>query len=274
MDQKLITARIRDLISRAGMTLEQAAHAMGFARASSIQRYVTDGDYKKDFISADLATKLEGAICGKGSPPITRSEIWALAAPQVSSLVASFDPDGPQQPDFDPDWDNISGAGVIDGQLKYDARFDGGMPEVAATPGLGHGTIDDGRAAQLSTGGIATGHPVLNEWVIPSSYVRSALDASPGQIMIMPVIGHSMEPVLKSNDRVLVDISQNAWVGDAVYVIDDGDTVLRAKTIKKVTASNPPKYRIISEASPEDVETLGGDQFKIVGRVVGRFTKM
>lgn len=83
-----------------------------------------------------------------------------------------------------------------------------------------------------------------------------------------------MEPMLKANDRVLVDISQNTWLGDAVYVIDDGDTVLRAKTIKKVTASNPPQYRIVSEAAPEEVEVLTADQFKIVGRVVGRFTRM
>ncbi|MXN46087.1 helix-turn-helix domain-containing protein [Shinella kummerowiae] len=213
-----------------------------------------------------LETTVDWLLSGTGTPPAKQPKR------KKETLVSSYDPDKVER-DSDPDWDG-TGAGVIDGRLSYSPKLPGGMPETAASPGMGLGRIDDGRAARLVTGGIATGHPVLNEWVIPPSYVRNALDASPSQVMIMPVIGHSMEPMLKANDRVLVDISQNAWVGDAVYVIDDGDTVLRAKTVKKVTASTPPQYRIVSEAAPEEVEILNADQFKIVGRVVGRFTRM
>ncbi len=203
---------------------------------------------------------------------VDANDLMLNRPPPKGKLVESFDPDQ-SEPEFDPDWQE-QGAALVDGKLAYERKFEGGSPEVAATPGLGLGRIDDDRAARVVSNGIATGHPVLNEWVIPPSYIRNALDATPSQILVMPVIGHSMEPLLKSNDRVLVDISQNTWVGDAVYVIDDGDTVLRAKTIKKVTASKPAEYRIISEASPDDIEILGADKFRIVGRVVGRFTRM
>lgn len=189
------------------------------------------------------------------------------------ALVSSYDPDGAHE-HVDPDWDG-NGAGVIDGRLSYSPKLPGGMPETAASPGMGLGRVDDDRAAHLVTGGIATGHPVINEWVIPPSYVRNALDAAPSQVMIMPVIGHSMEPILKTNDRVLVDISQNVWVGDAVYIIDDGDGVMQAKTIRKVMSSSPPSFEIISEANPDDKSVVRRhDQFRIVGRVVGRFTRM
>lgn len=59
--------------------MDELAKAMGYARASSIQRYLTDGDYKKKFISADLAEKFEAALSGKGTPPINPDEIWEMA---------------------------------------------------------------------------------------------------------------------------------------------------------------------------------------------------
>lgn len=188
-------------------------------------------------------------------------------------LIESFSPEDPD-PEFDPDWEERSGAAIVDGILRFTGNIPGSQPELAAHAGAGLGKLDDQRDGRVNHGGIVSGHVVKDEWVLPHAYVRNALDAQPTQVVILPVIGHSMEPMLFANDRILVDVSQNVWVGDAVYVIDDGDMVLRAKTIRKVTASNPPEYRIISEATPNESDTLTADQFRIVGRVVGRITKM
>ena len=72
MTETEIPSRIRHLMHRAGMSMDELARAMGYARASSIQRYLSDGEYKKKFISVELAEKLESALQGKGNPPIAK----------------------------------------------------------------------------------------------------------------------------------------------------------------------------------------------------------
>lgn len=267
------TRRLRKL---AGYSQSGFAKAMGYKTPSGWQRYESVEEYNGGYLDRTIVSRMEGLVVGKGTPRITSDMVWALAGPEFTRAgrfkPASFDPDV-QEIEHDPDWEG-NGAAVVDGRLKFDAKLEGGQPEVSSKPGLGQGQIDE-RAAQVISNGIVTGHPVTNEWVIPSAYVRYVLDAQPSQIVIMPVVGHSMAPMLVSNDRVLVDVSQNTWIGDAIYVIDDGDGVFQAKTVKKVMSSHPPRYRIVSEASPdEEAVILNYDQFRIVGRVVGRFTKM
>jgi hypothetical protein len=188
-------------------------------------------------------------------------------------LISSFDDADVPPEEIDPDWDG-EGAGYVDGQIIFDAKLEGGRPEFSNKPGLGEGQTDD-RMARVNSNGIASGHPVVNEWVIPPSYVRNALDASPTQIIILPVVGNSMLPILASNDRIMVDVSQNAYAGEAVYVIDDGDGVFQAKTLRKVMSSFPPVFEIVSEANvaAQPIKRRH-DEFRIVGRVVGRFTRM
>lgn len=266
------TRRLRD---HAGYKQSQFAKMMGYKTPSGWQRYESIDEYNAGYLDRDIVAKMELLLAGRGNPPIMPEQIWALAGPEFEKrrkIVSSFDPDIPDEEE-DPDWDG-NGAGFVNGTLTYQRKFEGGQPEVAAAPGMGQGQIDD-RAARVVSNGIATGHPVTNEWVIPPSYVRNALDAQPNQVLIMPVIGHSMEPMLKSNDRVLVDVSQNIWLGDAVYIIDDGDGVFQAKTVKKVISSHPPRYRIVSESAPDEEPVIRNyDEFRIVGRVVGRFTRM
>lgn len=63
--------------------MDELARAMGYKGASSIQRYENPDDYKKRYISPDLAAKLLSAIEGKGEPPIRAADVWALVAPPV-----------------------------------------------------------------------------------------------------------------------------------------------------------------------------------------------
>ncbi|MBK3745841.1 LexA family transcriptional regulator [Paraburkholderia aspalathi] len=274
-----VTEHFRKLRERAGYSMDELAKAIGYARASSIQRYENENEFSKDFIHMDLGAKLADALVGRGTPPILDDEVWALANPEARSrlskgdkrpLISSYDPD-----DDEVEEEHFSGVAIIDGSLQYRSRFHGGSPETTAAPGAGMGQ-DDGMEIGMNSDGIASGHEVVDEWVIPEHYVRSALDAKPSQILIMPVVGHSMEPMLRPNDRVLVDVSQNIWAGEAVYVIiDDGGQIMQVKTLRKLPATNPPLYEIISEAHPDRVDPpLSGDQFRIIGRVVGRFSRM
>jgi SOS-response transcriptional repressor LexA len=90
-----VPSRIRQMMHRAGLSMDELARSMGYARASSIQRYLTDGEYKKPFITVELARKLEGALLGRGTPPISSAEIMQLtgvdwpteAAPRQTGLI-------------------------------------------------------------------------------------------------------------------------------------------------------------------------------------------
>lgn len=178
-------------------------------------------------------------------------------------------PDDEMIPDFDPDG---HGAGFIDGKVVFRGKLPNSQPETSAQGGAGMGQIPDAGEARIQSNGIASGHHVVAEWVIPSPYLRS-LGGAPDTTIIIPVLGHSMEPRLYEGDRVIIDVSQNNWVADAIYAIDDGDTNLQIKTIRKVTSSSPPLYRIISENPPGDEVQRKHDEFRIVGRVVGRISR-
>lgn len=175
-----------------------------------------------------------------------------------------FEPD----PAFDPD-----GIQAASNAEPYEPSLPGARPEIDVKPGAGLGTV--GQTFGVNSKGIVTGHRVVAEWVIPPDYMRHELGARPSMIMVMQVIGDSMEPTLKHNDRVLVDISQNVFGPDAVYVIDDGDGEPRVKRLTKNIMSDPPSVSIKSDnpLAEQRVQVLLG-AFRIVGRVVGRVTGM
>lgn len=79
-----IANRMRKLRERTGMSIDQMAKAMGYASASSIQRYFDAGKLKQGYLKRDFVAKVEKVLLGKGSPPITKPEIWELAGPEFN----------------------------------------------------------------------------------------------------------------------------------------------------------------------------------------------
>lgn len=79
-----IANRMRNLRERTDMSIDQMAKAMGYASASSIQRYFDAGKLKTGYLKRDFVAKVEKVLLGKGNPPITRPEIWELAGPEFN----------------------------------------------------------------------------------------------------------------------------------------------------------------------------------------------
>ncbi|GGA64655.1 XRE family transcriptional regulator [Pelagibacterium lentulum] len=254
----LVGARVTELREALGLSQTELARRIG-ATQQSIDM-MERGKVKRPTKLHELARALR-----------TDADYLLGASSARDVTYSSDDPSAPEP--IDPDWDGKSAA-LIDGVVRFNGALPGSVPEIPSSPGMGQGRYENAIQAQIETNGIATGHPVVNEWVIPANYVRSGLDALPQGIVIMGVVGHSMEPLLASGDRVVVDTSQNTWVGDAVYVIDDGDTVFQAKTLKKVPSTNPARFRIVSEADKGDEAVLSLDEFRIIGRVVARISRM
>lgn len=230
-------------------------------------------------VRADAITRMTNLEDDGKEPRVIKAhELEVMAAffgkspPNIKPLYSTFDPDAESQ-DEDRDWEG-SAVSHFGGSLHFVGRIKGSSPEIPAAAGAGQGIVLDDRSARVVTNGIASGHHVVNEWVIPPDFVRYGLGASPSQIVLIPVVGHSMEPRIFEGDRVMVDLSQATYVGDAVYVINDGDEVFKVKTVHKILGSKPTRFRIISEATPDKIDELDHDQFRFIGRVVGRFTRM
>lgn len=80
-----ITGRVRTLRKRAGLSLADFAKELGMAGASSIQRYESPTDYRGGYLKRDLVALMERALVRRGSPPISREEVWELAGPEFST---------------------------------------------------------------------------------------------------------------------------------------------------------------------------------------------
>lgn len=79
-----IANRMRKLRERTDLSIDQMAKEMGYASASSIQRYFDAGKLKTGYLKRDFVAKVEKVLLGKGNPPITRPEIWELAGPEFN----------------------------------------------------------------------------------------------------------------------------------------------------------------------------------------------
>jgi len=84
-DPDQIAARVTELRERSGLSMDGLAKAMGYKGASSYQRWEDAPTYAKGFLNPKIVRLLETALVGKGSPPISREEVWELAGPEFTA---------------------------------------------------------------------------------------------------------------------------------------------------------------------------------------------
>ena len=90
---------------------------------------------------------------------------------------------------------------------------------------------------------------------------------APGSDGSATIDGDSMEPLLSSGDRILVDTSQRVPVPPGIFVIWDGMGIV-AKRIEHVPHSEPPKI-VIKSINPEyQTYERDGEEVNIIGRVI------
>lgn len=81
-----VTTELRELRVRAGLSKAQMARDAGYASASGVQRYEDPNLFTKKYVRYEVADKLCKALVGKGKPPITSNEVYALAGKDMMSL--------------------------------------------------------------------------------------------------------------------------------------------------------------------------------------------
>lgn len=186
MSETEIPSRLRELMHRAGLSMDELAKAMGYARASSIQRYMTDGEYKKKFISADFAEKLEKAVVGKGAPPITRDEIWDMAGAKWPQAIAK--PTPASSPDLRPLNVSITSVRVIgkvaaNSWMDVDA-MDFGYDDLETLPALG-GIPQEWQFGLLVDGKCLNKIANHGDRLVCLDLVKSHQVAEPGDLVIV-----------------------------------------------------------------------------------------
>lgn len=151
---------------------------------------------------------------------------------------------------------------------NYEPKIAGALPEIDVGLGAGDGRIGEVLALPVN-GETYSGHKIIDEWLLPESFIRSEARATQMSTIVMPVTGDSMLPNFNYGDRVLVDLSQNSFVHDAVYAISDGHSEPRIKRLQYIFNSSPKRVRIISDNPIYAPEEHLLAEVKIVGRVCG-----
>ena len=137
----------------------------------------------------------------------------------------------------------------------------GGMPGFSQVPELdvrasaGHGAFHEGD------------EEIKAVWMFPDAVIRHELRARSANLRIITIDGDSMEPLLASGDRVLVDTSQRVPAPPGIFVIWDGLGIV-AKRIEHIPTVEPSRIVIKS------VNPIYGDyerpteEVNIIGRVI------
>lgn len=104
-------------------------------------------------------------------------------------------------------------------------------------------------------------------WLFPEAMVRHEFRAPPKELRMITVDGDSMEPLLSSGDRILIDTSQRVPVPPGIFVIWDGMGLV-AKRVEHIPHSDPPKV-LIKSINPEyQAYERIAEEVNVVGRVV------
>lgn len=150
--------------------------------------------------------------------------------------------------------------------LSDDAR--GGMPSIDPASDPGVVAIPEVRVVAAAGGGSVTEYePLGDNWFFPVAWLRHELRAKAADLKIISIDGDSMEPLLESGDKVLVDTSRTAPSPPGVFVLHDG-LGLVAKQVEFVPNTEPPTLMIKSANTRYHDYQRTVDEVNIIGRVI------
>lgn len=209
------------------------ARALGFAGASSLQRYEDETDAGGHWFDRELVEKLADVLVGRGAPPIDADEVNSLMG-MSGQLIAALSP-GPMT--------TINGA-------DYAA-----VPRYALKVSAGAGALVPGAPS------------VERHLLFRVDFLRSMTSAAFSQLAVVEVSGDSMSPTLEHGDAVLVDRTQKdpRTRYGGIFVIQRDDELL----VKRVHAARTVgRWDIVSDnGSHKPWHDVDPAEIEIVGRV-------
>lgn len=227
-----IRLRILDLLREAGTDMKNASLAIG-RNAAYLHQYIFRGTPKTLPEDAREALAVHLGVANE-----------ELRPPRDSSA------------------DTATGGEAAEGGAPVPRRRGRALPEgFAAVAELdvrasaGHGAIHDGLEETRVM------------WLFPEPVIRHEFRTLPEHLRIITIDGDSMEPLLSSGDRILVDTSQRVPVPPGIFVIWDGMGVV-AKRIEHVPNSEPATVVIKSVNPAYQTYERAAEEVTIIGRVI------
>ena len=104
-------------------------------------------------------------------------------------------------------------------------------------------------------------------WLFADPIVRHEFRARAEDLHVITIDGDSLEKLLSSGDRIVLDTSQPVPVPPGIFVIWDGMGVV-AKRVEHVPQSDPPKVVIRSINPAYPTYERDAEEVNIIGRVV------
>lgn len=225
---------IRGLMDRAGFTVRAFAKAAGYSHGSGIQRYIED-----DFDMAlrpDVAKRLAGALEGKGSPPISRTEIMVLTG--------------------------IEGTFEAEPNSELPTRYQDLRRDVPVY-GTALGTFTDNKVIEQTI--LATENPI-------DYFMRPPGVANRTGIYGLYVTGESQSPRFKPGEIVFADPNRPPQIGDdvVVYLVmedESGEEGIAAILLKELKRRGPTKIEL-RQLNPAAEFSVDASRVKAVHRVL------
>lgn len=254
-----IGSRIKFARKLRGLTQEDVARHFSISRVSVAQWEGRGNSPEPDKIpelARILTTTTDWLIKGTGKTP-HENDIRELR-------VEPLDEDAPWRPVTDSDGEGYD-------RESYRPKIPGAIPELDAKAGAGEGAVGEVMVLPVGLDTISA-HKIIDEWLLPPAYLREAV-RNPGQAIVMAIDGDSMVPNYAPGDRVIIDLSQDRFEADGVYLISYDYRPPQVKRLQAVPLTVPHKVAIKSDNMLYATYEVELDLIRIHGKVcayVGR----
>ena len=231
-DVSAVARRLKQIRTRAGLSIRQVAEALHMEHGSSYQHY--EDRFKKQLLPLDLIQRLMPIFEPRG---IDRADLLALAGVDSSGqrpLAGSSRPE------------------ILAPMMRIEEL------DVRASAGSGSSGLTDESARTVAA------------WQIPNEIVRGYTTAPAAELRIITVLGDSMEPTLLPGQRVLVDTADRRPSPPGVFVVWDG-LGLVVKRVQLLPHTDPPRVKITSDNQNYEPYERTLDEAYIQGRVIGQW---
>lgn len=119
--------------------------------------------------------------------------------------------------------------------------------------------------ASAGPGAIVDGETEIEKWPLPKNYVRNVLSLRSSNLAIIEVIGDSMDPTLKSGDKIMIDLHDKNVSLPGVFALYDGDATV-VKRVERIPGTDT--LRIRSDNPLHGAYDVPVELVHIAGRVV------
>ncbi|HEY1505743.1 MAG TPA: helix-turn-helix transcriptional regulator [Stellaceae bacterium] len=165
--------------------------------------------------------------------------------------------------------DEESGAVLDENNARFELGFALGARSNVAPRLPPHLTLLPRYDVQAGAGAGVVVHaePIVDFIAFDTSWLRQTLNVDPKRAAVITAIGDSMYPTIASGDLLIVDLSVDRVLDNAIYALRFGD----ALSVKRVQLRPSGGLRIISDNTKYAPDELGPDavaDLHVIGRII------